>query len=113
MEKGAGTQLFKVWSDMHESSRLALIKRLTELESQLATLDFPASGHLYLSQSIADGTGRTLLDSTTEPSDSYCIGRSCDRSWLIEGDKVEVHQGPCKHFPPSSMFNVHLIMAYQ
>lgn len=109
MEKAAGTQLFKVWDDMPESSQLALIKKLTELESQLATLDFPALGHLYLRQSITDEDRRTLLDSTIDPSGSYCIGRSCDRSWLTETNaenaKVEPHQGPCKHIPSKSMLN--------
>lgn len=100
MEKAAGIQLFKMWPEMDESSRLALIERLTKLESQLASVRFPAFGSLYLRQSITDEAMRKLLDSSIDPSKSYCIGPSCDRSWLLEPcmatSKPEFDIGPCK-----------------
>ncbi len=100
MEKAAGIQLFKKWAEMDEPSRLALIERLTKLESQLASIRFPAFGSLYLRQSITDEAKRKLLDPSIDPSDSYCIGPSCDRSWLLEPNVVASNPhfdtGPCK-----------------
>ncbi|PVH97470.1 hypothetical protein DM02DRAFT_719847 [Periconia macrospinosa] len=98
MEKAAGTHLFKIWDDMNESSHLELIKGLTKLECQLASLKFPASGHLYLRQSVKDKTKRKVFSSALDPSGSYCIGRSCDRAWLTETNAElatsESYQGP-------------------
>ena len=73
MEKAAGIQLFKKWADMDETCRLALIERLTKLESQMASIHFPAFGSLYLRQSITDEAKRMLLDTSLDPSSSFVL----------------------------------------
>ncbi|KAL2060796.1 hypothetical protein VTL71DRAFT_8848 [Oculimacula yallundae] len=83
MEKAPGIQLFQKWDDLDGVSRLSLIKQLTELEHQLASIPFPASGHLYFMESILKNK-HTPLDSSVDPTFQYGVGPSCDRSWDMD-----------------------------
>lgn len=104
MEKAAGIQLYKKWEDMDQSSRLALTQNLAILEHQIASIHFPAIGNLYLRQSLAGQVNYTPLNSTIDPSGLYCIGPSCDRSWIEDPHAKKlghnIDSGPCKRpFP--------------
>ncbi|EFR04208.1 protein kinase subdomain-containing protein [Nannizzia gypsea CBS 118893] len=79
-EVAPGVQLYKKWGDMDGTSRLELTKHLGNLESELATIHFPASGSLYLRGSSVPKGSWNLPDSI-DPSQSYCIGPSMERSW--------------------------------
>ncbi|KAL8927869.1 MAG: hypothetical protein Q9172_001169 [Xanthocarpia lactea] len=81
MEKAPGIQLFKVWADISAVDRLGLIKKLTQLEKQLASIHFPAYGSLYFRHSILIDSERVLLDSSLDPSAMFCIGPSCGPAW--------------------------------
>ncbi|PVH68702.1 hypothetical protein DL98DRAFT_564620 [Cadophora sp. DSE1049] len=87
MEKAPGIQLFQKWDDLDDDSRLSLIKQLTELEHQLASIPFPASGHLYFMESILKNK-HILLDSSVDPTSQYGIGPSCDRSWDMDQSRL-------------------------
>lgn len=93
---------------MDDAQQLAFIQRSTNLERQLASIHLPASGSLYIRHSIAEKVKHELLDSGTDPSASYCIGTSCDRSWSLEPTREftapEFDKGPCKH--PHSEFRI-------
>ena len=100
MEKAPGIQLFKVWDDISEANRLKLIKSLTQLEHQLAAIRFPAYGSLYFRKSISKESERTLLDSTADPTGSYCVGPSCGPSWTNGTSSADISPdldaGPCE-----------------
>ncbi|CZT03693.1 uncharacterized protein RCO7_07614 [Rhynchosporium graminicola] len=83
MEKAPGTQLFQKWDDIDGDCRLSLIKQITELEHQLASIVFPASGHLYFKDSILKHK-HTLLNSSIDTTFQYGIGPSCERSWDMD-----------------------------
>jgi hypothetical protein len=51
MEKAGGVPLFQLWAKMTQLSKLELIKGLTKLENQLASIRVPAYGCLYLRDS--------------------------------------------------------------
>lgn len=87
MEKVPGIQLFQTWDDLDGDSRLSLIKQLTELEHQLASIPFPASGHLYFMESILKNK-HILLDSSVDPTSQYGIGPSCNRSWDMDQSRL-------------------------
>ncbi|KAF2429614.1 hypothetical protein EJ08DRAFT_270470 [Tothia fuscella] len=95
MEKATGVQLFTAWDGLDGSARLSLIEQLTEIEGQLARIDFPAFGHLYLRHSVQDQALHQKLAPTADPTSSYCVGPSCDRSWeqASVGDK-SLDKGP-------------------
>jgi len=110
MEKATGTQLFQKWDDLDGDSRLSLIKQLTEIEHELASIHFPASGHLYLRESILKDS-HILLNSTVDPTSHYAIARSCGRSWEIDQSKIssnlfqKLDPGPCMFLKTSLGFN--------
>jgi len=110
MEKAPGIQLFQKWDDLDGDSRLSLIKQLTELEHQLASIPFPASGHLYLMESLLENK-HILLDSSVDPTSQYSIGPSCDRSWDMDLSHLNpnllrnLDPGPCKYLHFSLGFN--------
>ncbi|KAL9100876.1 MAG: hypothetical protein Q9163_003803 [Psora crenata] len=81
MEKAPGIQLFKIWDNITEADRLNLIKGLTQLESQLAAIRFPAYGSLYFRHSISKASEQILLDSSVDPTGSFCVGPGCGPAW--------------------------------
>lgn len=98
MEKVPGVQIFKKWDEMGEHNRISLIKRLTQWERELFEIQFPAYGSLYY-QSALDKIEMIPLDSSIDPEGEYCIGPSCDPSWLLRPGQslLDVHCGPCRY----------------
>nr|ADI24944.1 unknown [Penicillium aethiopicum] len=92
MERVPGVQMFKKWDEMGEINRLAIIKRLTQWERELAEIPFPAFGSLYHKGSLGDHES-IPLDPSVDPEGLFCIGPSCDSHWLMQ-DSPNVHYGP-------------------
>ncbi|OJJ50336.1 hypothetical protein ASPZODRAFT_110635 [Penicilliopsis zonata CBS 506.65] len=91
MEKAAGVPLCQQWGAMSEFEKLQLIKNLTKLEAQLAAIRFPAYGGLYLRAEMS-GLNRPL-DGDINPSQSFCIGPSCDREFYSDMS-MKLNRGP-------------------
>jgi hypothetical protein len=98
MEKVPGIQVFKKWDEMGESNRISLIKRLTQWERELSEIWFPAYGNLYYKSALKE-TETVPLDSSIDPEGEFCIGPSCDSSWLLSpGQSLRgINCGPCKY----------------
>lgn len=100
MEKAPGIQLFKVWDDITEADRLKLIKNLTHLERQLADIRFPAHGSLYFRHSLTKISEAIPLDSSLDPTGSFCIGPACGPAWTDGISSADVQPdidiGPCE-----------------
>ncbi len=108
MEKAAGVQLFKGWENINELQRLRLIENITKLENQLAAIRFPAYGSLFFRHSVAEES-RIILDSSIDPSGSYCIGSACDMPWFGRADLKDSHPDdirPCKYSSLSARSNI-------
>lgn len=86
---------------MTQLSKLELIKGLTRLENQLASIRFPAYGSLYLRDSCPDLVRYQPLDTSEDSAISYCVGPSCERSYMLQtgNNSMErnVDKGPCKN----------------
>ncbi|KAJ6019859.1 hypothetical protein N7522_000567 [Penicillium canescens] len=91
MEKAAGVPLFQRWSSMTEFEKLQLIKNLTKLEAQLSSIQFPAYGGLYFRKDMS--RSNRSLGGAIDPSESFCIGPSCDRAFISD-KPLEIDQGP-------------------
>ncbi|GLA19335.1 hypothetical protein AnigIFM62618_007004 [Aspergillus niger] len=64
------------------SEKLQLVQNLTKLEAQLSAIRFPAYGGLYLRDYLQNlDYQRLLLDDNVDPSQSFCVGPSPDRSF--------------------------------
>jgi hypothetical protein len=101
MEKAGGVPLFQRWDKMTQLSKLELIRGLTKLENQLASIRFPAYGSLYLRDSCPDLDRYHALDAAEVSSGSYCVGPSCERAYMLQAinGTIEnnVDKGPCKN----------------
>ncbi|KAI1928498.1 hypothetical protein LOZ65_001991 [Ophidiomyces ophidiicola] len=84
MEKADGVQLYKRWGKMNGTSKLSVIEQLVELESQLASINFPMFGSLYRRDSVRNRKNFHPLSMEIDPSQSYCIGPSADRLWYSQ-----------------------------
>ncbi|KAI9659460.1 MAG: hypothetical protein M1821_001718 [Bathelium mastoideum] len=81
MEKATGVQLFRVWGQLEEARKLAMIKKLAEWESQLMAVNFPAYGSLYPRKAIQGDEMTITLPESIDRFRFYHIGRSCDPTW--------------------------------
>ncbi|KKK25699.1 hypothetical protein P175DRAFT_0491405 [Aspergillus ochraceoroseus IBT 24754] len=97
MEKVPGVQVFKKWDEMGEPNRISLIKRLTQWERELSEIWFPAYGNLYYKSALSE-METVPLDSSIDPAGEFCIGPSCDPSWLLQPGQslTNIHCGPWK-----------------
>ncbi|EER25340.1 hypothetical protein CPC735_019470 [Coccidioides posadasii C735 delta SOWgp] len=98
MERAAGIPVFKIWGEMSQPNKLELIKQLTKFERELSSIQLPAYGSLYLRAFCGNLPGCKLLDLDIDPSESYCVGRSGDRSYMLddykEWDDSKIDLGP-------------------
>jgi len=103
MEKAPGVQQFEVWGDLNDWERYKFFGQLTEYEKQMAEIRFPASGSLYLLESVTESDTRVALDQETDPEGEFCIGPSCERGWhtteALASASPRFDQGPCKYDP--------------
>ena len=98
MDKAEGVPLFQQWGKMTEFSKLELIKGLTKLKNQLASIRFPAYGSLYLRDLCPELVRYQPLGFVEDPAGSYCVGPSCERAYMLQGRDSSLHidKGPCK-----------------
>ncbi|KAF1845533.1 uncharacterized protein K460DRAFT_386030 [Cucurbitaria berberidis CBS 394.84] len=110
MEKATGQQLFTTWSAMTIEDQFNLVEQLTQFEAELASIQFPANGSLYLCESMTDGEHWVALDRNVDPSGQFCIGPSCERAWSGQGKIMtppsHVNNGP---WPNISSFGLALV----
>ncbi|QSS52369.1 phosphotransferase enzyme family protein [Histoplasma capsulatum var. duboisii H88] len=98
MERAPGVPVFKIWVEMSPPRKLELIKQFNKFERELSSIQLPAYGSLYLRAFSRNIPGYKLLGSDADPSASYCVGRSGDRSFIMDGcqewDGSKLDPGP-------------------
>ena len=93
MEFIRGTDLSDVWMELEEPDIVSVLRQLSQLESRLMSIPFPAGGSLYYTndlEKVAGTTGIPLND------DRFCVGpdaRVC--MWYGRRSQLNVHRGPC------------------
>lgn len=102
MEKAPGIQLFEEWDKISDMDKWGIVQQLAKLEGEITEIRFPASGSLYLRESMSEDDGDTYiaLDHDADPSGQFCIGPSCDRRWhSLDKEASSLHsqfnRGPC------------------
>jgi len=87
---------------MNDYERLELIQGITQLEGEIAAIQFPAHGSLYLRESLDEGEPHIMLSPDIDPSGEYCMGPSCEQEWYTPTEETEkslvpqLNRGPCK-----------------
>ncbi|KAF1846161.1 uncharacterized protein K460DRAFT_313337 [Cucurbitaria berberidis CBS 394.84] len=109
MEKAPGVQLYKVWGEMSDWDQLCVVKQLTKLEGEMTRIRFPASGSLYLCESMGNDDTYIVLDRDVDPSGQFCIGPSCERGWYAQGKITSLPSRPSQGpWPSLSSFGIAL-----
>jgi hypothetical protein len=99
LEKSSGQQLTRVWDTVSESDRVQLIRGFAQMESSLATIQFPGYGALFLRHalppSLKEDPSRTIA-----VDDDYCLGPLYHGSWpggfAADPEEYSQHSGPCQ-----------------
>ncbi|QSS64487.1 phosphotransferase enzyme family protein [Histoplasma capsulatum] len=99
--RAPGVPIFKIWGEMSQPRKLELIKQLNKFEHELSLIQLPAYCSLYLRAFSRDIPGYKLLGSDAGPSTSNFVGRSGDRSFIMDGcqewDGSKLDPGPCEY----------------
>ena len=100
MEFVQGTNLSDVWFDLGEQETISVLRQLTQLESKMMSISFPAGGSLYYAhdlEKVAGGPGIPLKD------ERFCVGPDVRLPlWYGRRSQLDVDRGPCRPF--SSFF---------
>ena len=96
MEHAAGVQLHQKWPKMSGEQQLVCIIAICMDVKQMAAIEFPAYGSLYL----ADVRIEPVLKQPYKPG--YVIGPHCGTYWDCNVGEAryysrEPSRGPCKH----------------
>lgn len=96
MSKAEGVSLGEKWLDMPRKDKQKVIDRVVDIESELASLDFPAYGNLYLRSDFPAGRASYPLSSKQDPEGLFCVGPDCFRIWVNEDySGMKANEGPC------------------
>ncbi|RHZ50892.1 hypothetical protein CDV55_101187 [Aspergillus turcosus] len=80
MEKIPGVALAERWETMKTLERYKVIDQIVEMEKELASLQFPAYGSLFLRESVPSEYRHYALPPALDSAKLFCVGPSCDRS---------------------------------
>ena len=100
MEFIQGTKLSNIWRNLGDQQIISVLRQLTQLESKMMSIPFPAGGSLYYPQDlekVTRGAGIPLED------ERFCVGPDTRVSlWHGRRSQLDVDRGPCT--PPLSSF---------
>ena len=101
MEFVQGFKLSEVWPGLDDQEVISVVRQLTQLESRMMSLSFPAGGSLYFTkdlEKVATGLGIPLDDKR------FCIGPDVRLPlWYGRRAKLDVNRGPCMPFSAFSL----------
>lgn len=98
-----GSKLSDVWPSLDEQEVISVVRQLTELESVMMSLSFPAGGSLYFIKDLEKvGTGLGIL----LEDERFCIGPDTRLPlWYGKRSKLDVDRGPCTPFSAFSLLH--------
>lgn len=105
IEVNAGTNLGDIWFELGEMARMTVVRRLVELESQLFSLKFPASGSIYYSRDLDASSHRVEINAGASSSDGqFCIGPDTTLAlWFGKRLSLDVFREPCEYYCHTKM----------
>lgn len=97
LEKCPGRQLHAVWGELDELRRFELVKTIADFDGQLASIEFPVNGSLYLRTSGPQNS--VAFHTQKAPQEDFCVGPVFNDSWMRginPAREKEMEAGPCK-----------------
>jgi len=99
MEFIQGSKLSEVWPSLGDQEVISVVRQLTQLESKMMSLPFPAGGSLYFTkdlEKVAKGLGVPLEDKR------FCVGPDTMLAlWYGRRAQLDINRRPCMPFPTS------------
>ena len=93
MEFVQGIDLSDVWFDLGENEVTQVLCQLTQLESKMMSLSFPAGGSLYYCHDLVKVSGRATVPLKDK---CFCIGPDTRlKRWYGRRSQPDVDRGPC------------------
>ena len=93
MEFVRGTVLSDVWLELEEADIASVLRQLTQLESQIMSIAFPAGGSLYYTDDLEKVARRKAIPLKDE---HFCVGPDSRlHMWYGRRSQLDVNRGPC------------------
>jgi hypothetical protein len=100
MERAQGRELTDSWYTMTFQERMAMIKKIVDIERILFGIQFPASGSLFFKESL-DAKVKSVdipQNGNLKSLDRFCVGPSTEYLWWHQKrNELAANRGPCKH----------------
>jgi hypothetical protein len=80
--------------------RMAVIKKIVDIERLLFGIQFPASGSLFFKESLDPDVKSVDMpeDNSLKDVSRFCIGPSTEYLWWYQKrNELAVNRGPCEH----------------
>lgn len=110
MEFVEGSKLSEVWRGLGEQEIISVLRQLTQLESKIMSIPFPAGGSLYYAhdlEKVAGGSGIPLTD------ERFCVGPDVRLSlWYGRRSQLDVDRGPYESVEAALVRPAHKELAY-
>lgn len=106
MEFVRGSMLSDVWPSLSDQEVISVIHQLTQLESVMMSLTFPAGGSLYFTEDLEKvATGQSI----PLENDRFCIGPDTKlQLWYGRRSNLDVNRGPCTLLLPIHCYALEL-----
>ncbi|KAI6037062.1 protein kinase subdomain-containing protein PKL/CAK/Fmp29 [Pisolithus microcarpus] len=110
MEYVEGSKLSDVWRGLGEQEIISVLRQLTQLESKMMSISFPAGGSLYYAhdlEKVAGGPGIPLTDQR------FCVGPDVRLPlWYGRRSRLDVDRGPYESLEAALVRPAHKELAY-
>lgn len=100
MERVSGRELADTWCMMTFQERMAVIKKIVDIERLLFGIQFPASGSLFFKNSLDPDVECIDMPEISSLNDSsrFCIGPSTEYLWWYQKrNELAANRGPCRN----------------
>jgi hypothetical protein len=89
-----GTSLSDIWFDLGEEDIISISRQISELESKMMSIAFPAGGNLYYTKDLEKVAGRPGIPLEDE---RFCVGPDTRlHLWYGRRSLLDVDRGPCR-----------------
>ncbi|KIY65649.1 kinase-like protein [Cylindrobasidium torrendii FP15055 ss-10] len=107
MEFVKGSKLSDVWPSLDEQEIVSIVREITQMESRMMALSFPAGGSLYFTQDVKNGSGIPLDDAR------FCVGPESRMSlWYGRRGHLDAYRGPYHSVETALAAGAHKELAY-
>jgi hypothetical protein len=100
MERVSGRELADTWDTMTFQERMAVVKKIVDIERLLFGIRFPASGSIFFKNSLDPDVERIDMpdDKSLKDVGAFCIGPSTEYLWWYQKrNELAANGGPCEH----------------